>query len=531
VFTQYTTTAVLPPYPFPPDTVIDEYVKVFLENLQFSGTEAIVAARSRDAPNYFYDWIRDSAIAMIAVQNLYGKNNTNIEPWYNRYHNNVRRQLTTSPNPGFDIRGDVKFYPDGRVFEGPWGRNQNDGPGLRSQVRIDIALYWLSRGARDMVYNEHWVPNGAAPGIKFELNYMKERWTEATVDAWEECNGYHFHTLMSIRKALYKGFILALQFNEVDYALDLLFTAANINDAIPKHFNDPNGTIFPMINCICPIDRQGYDSVVHITNTVNNIEGELIQSVQQWVGWWADRTGCAKNPGADNRCPTINGYLKNMKEVGYSWWIQPQAYHGYSVASLYGLMNWSQANFAIAKEIELPLRSTPIARYPNDIYDGTGTSRGNPWILANFAAAQAFNMAGQFYLNKPSEVVVNDVFVFFPQHVEMWKYFYNLSLSYGYCKPSTCTAWNNMISDLSKGKAIAIPRSKDNAWVALARTLFQLSDDTLNVPFALLGYPYNLSEQIQRDSGAMVGAPYLTWSYSSLLNALIHRKTREQPSK
>ncbi|MHC4901956.1 MAG: glycoside hydrolase family 15 protein, partial [Planctomycetota bacterium] len=33
----------------------------------------------------------------------------------------------------------------------------------------------------------------------------------------------------------------------------------------------------------------------------------------------------------------------------------------------------------------------------------------------------------------------------------------------------------------------------------------------------------SLSEQIHRDTGEMTGAPDLTWSYASLITALLHR--------
>ncbi|EHL29509.1 hypothetical protein LDG_8471 [Legionella drancourtii LLAP12] len=93
----------------------------FFANIQPNG--AIVASPSKQEPNYYYDWVRDSAIAM----NL-------IETWYEATHATEHKerllryvswtqliQHQHDPLPGQDILGEPKFYINGYPFDGQWG--------------------------------------------------------------------------------------------------------------------------------------------------------------------------------------------------------------------------------------------------------------------------------------------------------------------------------------------------------------------------------------------------------------------------
>src|SRR3990167_10057673 len=116
----------------------------FLANFTEHG--AILASPSNTTPNYYYDWIRDSAIAMGLIAD-----------WYESYEQNENKlklmhyvswtkkiQQQTSPNPGQPILGEPKFNLDGTPYAGPWGRPQNDGPALRALALIHFANVLLT---------------------------------------------------------------------------------------------------------------------------------------------------------------------------------------------------------------------------------------------------------------------------------------------------------------------------------------------------------------------------------------------------
>lgn len=50
----------------------------------------------------------------------------------------------------------------------------------------------------------------------------------------------------------------------------------------------------------------------------------------------------------------------------------------------------------------------PIGRYPDDVYDGTGTSQGNPWYLCTAAMAEHFYRAST-ELSNAGSIAVTDI--------------------------------------------------------------------------------------------------------------------------
>lgn len=94
--------------------------KHFFANIHPNG--AIVASPSQHEPDYYYDWVRDSAIAMSLIESWY--ESTNADRYKNKLFNYVSWSQTLqhqhNPHPGHDILGEpVLLRPSWLSFE-PW---------------------------------------------------------------------------------------------------------------------------------------------------------------------------------------------------------------------------------------------------------------------------------------------------------------------------------------------------------------------------------------------------------------------------
>jgi glucoamylase len=145
-------------------------------------------------------------------------------------------------------------------------------------------------------------------------------------------------------------------------------------------------------------------------------------------------------------------------------------------------------------------RGTPgvaIGRYPEDRYNGYTTSaQGNPWFLATnafgeffYRVAKALEARGEIRLTEPN--------------LDFFKSLLSdrqaISLSVGGRLPQGHALFDAISSKLCQ--------EGDNF---IRRTLTHAGDDSL-------------TEQFDRNTGFMTAAPDLTWSYASLISALLQR--------
>lgn len=218
----------------------------FFANIQANG--AIVASPSQQEPNYYYDWVRDSAIAMNLIETWYEA--TQATEYKERLLHYVSWtqliQHQHDPLPAQDILGEPKFYLNGTPFAGPWGRPQNDGPALRATVLIHFAQQLLNQNEREYVqthlYNSSLDPQ-AISVIKMDLEYTAHHWADENFDLWEEVLGHHFFTAMAQQKALFDGAALARRLNDEHAAMYYEQQAALINIRLYQHLDQNNHLI------------------------------------------------------------------------------------------------------------------------------------------------------------------------------------------------------------------------------------------------------------------------------------------------
>lgn len=324
-------------------TEIDTLKENFIANITNDG--AVMASPSKYHPNYYYDWVRDSAIAMDLVETWYEQTKSLADK--ERLLNYVSRveKIQHQPQsiPGQDILGEPKFYLDGRPYDGPWGRPQNDGPALRALTLIRFANTLIENNEINYVH-AHLYGGGLDPitmgAIKMDLEYTAHHWQEENFDLWEEIYGHHFFTRMAQRKALLEGATLARLLNEDSSATFYENQALLIEEQLQHHVNNKliQATLPPHAG---PQKTDELDSAVILAVLLANTEDGVFSPDNTYV---------------KNTVMALNNQFK----------------------SLYPLNNNQKGAIL-------------FGRYPGDTYDGyESNSIGNPWFILTATMAEYY---------------------------------------------------------------------------------------------------------------------------------------------
>jgi glucoamylase len=152
-----------------------------------------------DEPDYFFHWIRDSALVMRAVANLAATADAPLaQTCHQRLADFIRfsRSLQLSGAPAG--LGETRFNLDGSQDVLQWNRPQFDGPALRA-----LTLMHYESLARDALDGElHAVLNDA---INADLDYIAANWMHESYDLWEENKDHDIHARVVQLGAAYHG--------------------------------------------------------------------------------------------------------------------------------------------------------------------------------------------------------------------------------------------------------------------------------------------------------------------------------------
>lgn len=341
----------------------------FMANISPEGTlpGTVVASPSKSNPNYFYHWIRDAGLVMNRLTDLYlaSKNSKDKSRYLAELKNFAR---VTRIHQQHELLGEVKFYPNGLAFTGPWGRPQNDGPAIRAIALIRLASILLSKGQTDWV-REH-LYGGEFPAtsvIKKDLEYISHHWQGTDFDLWEEVRGAHFFTRMAQRKALLLGSKLARKLAD-PFAADWYYQQGlNVEQSLDDFYYGEKKYVLSTIDRDGGIDyKSGLDSSVILAALYF---GDVSSS------WKIDS-------------PAI---LKTIVALEHIFT------HAYTI-----------------NEDPLTELAPGIGRYKEDQYDGLQTgSIGNPWFLLTAGFAQFHFKLGGLYKQMGSFQVSDKNKIFF----------------------------------------------------------------------------------------------------------------------
>ncbi|RUR11654.1 glycoside hydrolase family 15 protein [Legionella sp. km772] len=322
----------------------------FFANIQSSG--AIIASPSDKRPNYYFDWVRDSAIAMNLIETWYETSSSAKEKdSYQHYLKTYiawteRIQQQSDPLPGQDILGEPKFYLSGLPFEAPWGRPQNDGPALRALVLIRFSNELLVN-KQDIAYIKTHLYNASMEPsrmgvIKRDLEYVAHHWQEPNFDLWEEVYGHHFFTIMAQQKALIEGAELANRLDDKPAAIFYKKQAHLIQQRLYEHLDYENTLIQATL-----APHPGPQKTLELDSSV--ILALLMHPHKEGVFSPAD-------PFVQNTIKALHQQFNEMFPIN----------NNAADAILFG-------------------------RYPGDSYDGYSTnSVGNPWFILTATMAEYY---------------------------------------------------------------------------------------------------------------------------------------------
>lgn len=304
----------------------------------------VVASPSRSNPDYYYDWVRDTALTYRALIDYYEQTKDSkvrkmIFTW-------VDAEAYRQNQPTFTGLGEPKYFIDGSGYTGGWGRPQNDGPALRAISMIKFARLMLKEGNQDYVLKKlyHGVIPADSP-IKKDLEYTAHHWREASFELWEEEMGMHFYTLMAQYTALKIGAELAQELRDGGAASFYKNESENIARYIKSNF---------------------IDSAIGIKATIHKVNGGL--------GYKHSNIDVAPLLALNHTSPYQD--LFSYKSSVY------KKYKETLIRTFSGLYHINKA---------FPELGVSIGRYPEDKYDGYHTSgTGNPWFLATLALGESY---------------------------------------------------------------------------------------------------------------------------------------------
>ncbi|KAF2829290.1 hypothetical protein CC86DRAFT_345940 [Ophiobolus disseminans] len=438
----------------------------------------VVASPSTDEPDYWFQWVRDAAITMNSLVDMYADDPSSslasqlstILDAYTSLQSDI--QHTTNPSGSFDDLsglGEPKFGVDGKPFTGSWGRPQRDGPALRAltlmhylrEYNASHPSLWSSNNAVDFFkpyYHPSMPPNSV---IKADLEYVSHHWIESGFDLWEEVEGLHFFNLMVSARSLREGSDLARSFEDFGAAEWYQEQAGYIENLLTKFWNPGKG---------------------HLVETL-----------------WSKRTGldCGLLLGSIHALPSD----ASQDEAVFPPWSDE------ILISLLELARDQHDRFPINSSPsedqdddveEYPFEGTGIGRYPEDVYDGYGTSNrgGNPWFLCTSSAAEILYRTAS-HISVASNLTITPLGLSFYQSLLATS---SLDVEAGTFGPS------------------------DALYHSIIEKLKVTGDGFLEVVKTHVDAQGSMSEQFDRVTGYMRGARDLTWSYGAFLGAVRARK-------
>ncbi|KEQ62318.1 glucoamylase precursor [Aureobasidium melanogenum CBS 110374] len=424
----------------------------------------VVAARSgpsydQKLPDYEYDWVRDSSLTMDVVQSLYAA--SRVDKLTRKYKDMLfhyaqgRAVEQTDPSLTFAGLGEPKFYLNNTAFTGPWGRPQNDGPATAAITLMEFANDYMKKGGslssvRDRIYNSTSNPQ-EAPVLK-DLLFVASNWSSPSFDLWEEEESTHFYTRLVQRRALVMGAKFATMLGD-GATSDTLSSAAIQLTATLDQFWSPNRKL--ILYEYGPV-LHGKSSFIDIAVILGVIHGYAGDDVYSYTN---DRV------------------LASALKISTSF------------LDVYPIANVTKASNG------LPL-GIPIGRYPEDVYNGVGTSSngGNPWYLTTATMAQyLYSVASE--LQTAGSLTVNNVTAPF----------------FAYYAPAAGLKLSKPYSSNTQEFASVIASLKGWGDAYIRRIKYHTAAGG------------NLAEEFNRNNGIAQGAADLTWSYASLLTAAFAR--------
>lgn len=313
---------------------------------------AIIASPSlpdhKFSQSYFFHWVRDGAISINAICDLYVEASSQEKKIRYRemlvhYLHFVEVMQTQPMLHGIHVLGEPKFNIDGSVWSQDWGRPQLGGTAFQAIVLSKILGIFEAEGAQDLVHKIYNTDSNSL--LKANLEHCARTWAENSVNVWEELKGNHF----SVRFVQY--------------------IALNVGAAVAKRLNDPGAAAYYH-------DIRGH------------LEDELRTHWKESLGYYFETIHQENKLGGGLDASVLNalfaGHITNIAEDFVLTSYQSLSTF-YSIRQAFeGLYQINVARRAAGK------RGVLLGRYPQDVYDGNYDRYGNPWFITSLALASVY---------------------------------------------------------------------------------------------------------------------------------------------
>ncbi|KAM0790789.1 hypothetical protein ACM66B_004637 [Microbotryomycetes sp. NB124-2] len=436
-----------------------------LDNIHPPETDpgCIVASPSRQEPNYFFQWTRDSALVMHTLVDQFKKTGHFRDKVDEYVQESQKLQHLDTVLGGFHEQGlgDVKYNVDGTPFTDSWCRPQPDGPALRAITMISFARHLLETGSdedkqfvRDVLYDGR-LPTESV--IKGDLEYVAHHWFEPGCDLWEEVRGQHFYTQMAVHRALEDGASLAMALGDHGAAVFYAAVAGKVSKTINEFWSEERGRIRVTLNHTQgSADHANPDQLV---DTTYGKKSELDTAV-------------------------LLAVLHSGR--GTTWEIDNRVF-----ATLDKIVKVFLPLYPINRGRTVPA----LGRYDSDQYDGIGLSEGHPWYLCTLSAAELLYRSSRALSRLRSNFTIRPCarewygrFVDLPQHDKV---------------------------ELEPDSAELRKIVRGQRWMA---------DQFVEVVQHHVRVNGSMNEQFHRTTGEGRGARDLTWSYAAFITAAQARR-------
>jgi glucoamylase len=196
------------------------------------GSVVAAPASKPPEPDYFFHWVRDSALVMRELADLEAAGAAPRPQDLSRRLGDFAafsRELQLSPSPAG--LGEVRYNADGTQDLLKWSRPQFDGPALRALALMRYAGKTQSAQVADTV----------TAAVRADLDFIAANWPRPGFDLWEEYEGQNYYTLSVQAGALEEGARWAAESGDKARAKEFSAQRSRILDAMDAHWSAGKG--------------------------------------------------------------------------------------------------------------------------------------------------------------------------------------------------------------------------------------------------------------------------------------------------
>ncbi|MFA5123223.1 glycoside hydrolase family 15 protein, partial [Zavarzinia sp.] len=199
------------------------------------GSVSAAAPGPPSEPDYFFHWIRDSALVMRALATLQAAAPpAQAAQCAQHLGDFIRFSRTLQASASPESIGEPRFNMDGTPDILQWSRPQFDGPALRALTLMHYERVPATPLARDL-------SEMLAQVVDADLDYLAANWMRPSFDYWEENRGYDFHTRVVEAGALHAGARRALAAHNRGRADTYAAAEARLREALESHWLPARG--------------------------------------------------------------------------------------------------------------------------------------------------------------------------------------------------------------------------------------------------------------------------------------------------